>query len=180
MSSALLVNIFIIYTFMKRILFFVFCILYSVSMAAQTENASLARVGDKMVVKADVQLTPCMIKGVKAFVLEPQITDGENVVKLAPIGLYSKEKFYPYLNSYGFSGKEGEKVYSKEQLPVTVSLNESVPYQAWMDGARQSWCTCMMAAAETAELKRWIPCRPMPRPPSHTRPSSIPSNRSAC
>lgn len=121
---------------MKRILFFVFCILYSVSLAAQTENASLARVGDKMVVKADVQLTPCMIKGVKAFVLEPQITDGENVVKLAPIGLYSKEKFYPYLNAYGFSGKEGEKVYSKEQLPVTVSLNESVPYQAWMDGAR--------------------------------------------
>ena len=136
MSSALLVNIFIIYIFMKRILFFVFLTLYSVSLAAQTENASLARVGDKMVVKADVQLTPCMIKGVKAFVLEPQITDGENVVKLAPIGLYSKEKFYPYLNAYGFSGKEGEKVYSKEQLPVTVSLNESVPYQAWMDGAR--------------------------------------------
>ena len=49
---------------MKRILFFVFCILYSVSLSAQTENASLARVGDKMVVKADVQLTPCMIKGV--------------------------------------------------------------------------------------------------------------------
>ena len=89
-----------------------------------------------MVVNADVQITPCMIKGVKAFVLKPQITDGENVVKLAPIGLYSKEKFYPYLNAYGFSGKEGEKVYSKEQLPVTVSLNESVPYQAWMDGAR--------------------------------------------
>lgn len=121
---------------MKRILFFLFLTLYSTSLLAQTENASLARVGDKMVVKADVQLTPSMLKGVKAFVLEPQITDGENVVKLAPIGMYSKDKFYPYLNSYGFSGKEGEMVYKKEQLPVTVSLNESVPYEVWMDGAQ--------------------------------------------
>lgn len=121
---------------MKRFFILAFTLLLSASLFAQTENASLVRVGDNMVVKADIQLTPCMLKGVKAFVLAPQISDGEHVALLPPIGMYSKDKFYPYLNAYGFSGKEGEMVYKKEQLPVTVSLNESIPYEVWMDGAR--------------------------------------------
>ena len=47
MNFGLLIKYFIIHIFIKRILFFVFCILYSVSLSAQTENASLARVAIK-------------------------------------------------------------------------------------------------------------------------------------
>ena len=116
---------------MKRILL-VLSILLPLSALAQTQKASLTRVGDEMKVEADIQLTQQMLKGVKAFVLTPQITDGENLVKLTPIGMYSKDKFYPNLSAYGV----GEKAYSKNDLPTVVSVKESVPYKKWMDGAR--------------------------------------------
>jgi len=117
---------------MKRVLL-VLSILLPLSVFAQTQKACLTRVGDEMKVEADIQLTQQMLKGVKAFVLTPQITDGENVVKLSPIGMYSKDKFYPNLNAYGVSEK---KAYAKNDLPTVVSVKESVPYKKWMDGAR--------------------------------------------
>jgi hypothetical protein len=120
---------------MKRILLSL-SLLLPICALAQTENATLTRVGDEMKVNADVQLTPKMLKGVKTFVLTPQITDGENTVKLSPIGLLSKNKFYPYLNAYGFDNKPGEMTYTKEDLPKTINIATSVPYQKWMDGAR--------------------------------------------
>ena len=120
---------------MKRILL-VLSIILPLSAFAQTQKASLTRVGDEMKVEADIQLTQEMLKGIKAFILTPQITDGENVVKLSPIGMYSKDKFYPNLSAYGFDGKEGELAYAKKDLPTVVSVNESVPYSRWMDGAR--------------------------------------------
>ena len=117
---------------MKRVLL-VLSILLPLSVFAQTQKACLTRVGDVMKVEADIQLTQQMLKGAKTFVLTPQITDGENVVKLSPIGMYSKDKFYPNLNAYGVNEK---KAYAKKDLPTVVSVNESVPYDKWMDGAR--------------------------------------------
>lgn len=121
-----------IFIFMKRVLL-VLSILLPLSVFAQTQKACLTRVGDVMKVEADIQLTQQMLKGAKTFVLTPQITDGENVVKLSPIGMYSKDKFYPNLNAYGVNEK---KAYAKKDLPTVVSVNESVPYDKWMDGAR--------------------------------------------
>ena len=121
-----------IFIFMKRILL-VLSILLPLSALAQTQKASLTRVGDEMKVEADIQLTQQMLKGAKTFVLTPQITDGENVVKLSPIGMYSKDKFYPNLNNYGVAE---QKAFAKKDLPTVVSVNESVPYNKWMDGAR--------------------------------------------
>ncbi|MBO7117086.1 MAG: hypothetical protein J6V81_00230 [Bacteroidales bacterium] len=120
---------------MKRILL-ALSILLPLSALAQTQSACLKRVGDEMKVKADIQLTQKMLKDAKTYVLTPQITDGENVVKLSPIGMCSKDKFYPNLKAYGFEGKEGENVYTKKDLPTVVSINESVPYEKWMDGSR--------------------------------------------
>ena len=89
-----------------------------------------------MNVMATIRLNQSMVKGIKAFVLQPQISDGEHVVKLSPIGMYTKQKFYPYLNAYGFNGSKGEMVYSQEQLPATVRIATQVPYERWMDGAQ--------------------------------------------
>lgn len=116
---------------MKRILL-VLSILLPLSALAQTQKASLTRVGDVMKVEADIQLTQQMLKGAKTVTLTPQITDGENVVKLSPIGMYSKDKFYPNLSASGAS----DKAFAKKDLPTVVSVNESVPYNKWMDGAR--------------------------------------------
>ena len=120
---------------MKRILL-ALSILLPLSALAQTQSACLKRVGDEMKVKADIQLTQKMLKDAKTYVLTPQITDGKNVVKLSPIGMCSKDKFYPNLKAYGFEGKEGENVYTKKDLPTVVSINETVPYEKWMDGSR--------------------------------------------
>lgn len=102
---------------------------------AQTKEATMVREGDQMKVSADFLLDKAMLKGIKAFILTPQITDGESVVKLKPIGMYTKQKFYPYLEPYGFDGSAGELSYSKDQLPTVVRYNTSVPYERWMDGA---------------------------------------------
>ena len=103
---------------------------------AQPQEAAMYREGDQMNVVATIRLNQAMVKGIKAFVLQPQISDGEHTVKLSPIGMYTKQKFYPYLNAYGFNGSQGEMVYSKEQLPTTVRIATQVPYERWMDGAQ--------------------------------------------
>ena len=120
---------------MKKLLT-VLTILLPLAAFAQTQEATLYREGDQMKVSAIIKLDQAMVKGVKAFVLEPQITDGENCVKLKPIGMYSKQKFYPNLEPFGFNGSAGELVYRKDQLPTTLRYNTSVPYQRWMDGAQ--------------------------------------------
>ena len=120
---------------MKRILI-ALALLFPLSALAQSQEATLQREGDRMTVSADIQLSPAMLKGVKAFVLVPQVTDGAHSVALRPIGLYSKDKFYSYLEPYGFSGASDDKVFRKEQLPATVHYESSVPYEVWMDGAQ--------------------------------------------
>ena len=120
---------------MKRILI-ALTLLLPLSALAQSHDATLRREGDRMAVSADISLTPAMVKGVKAFVLVPQVTDGEHCVALRPIGLYSKDKFYSYLEPYGFKGAPDEQVFRREQLPTTVHLATSVPYEVWMDGAQ--------------------------------------------
>ena len=120
---------------MKRILI-ALALLLPLSALAQSHDATLRREGDRMTVSADIALTPAMIKGVKAFVLVPQVADSSHSVALRPIGLYSKDKFYSYLESYGFSGASEDKVFRKEQLPTTVHYSASIPYEVWMDGAQ--------------------------------------------
>lgn len=120
---------------MKRILI-ALALLLPLSALAQSQEATLQREGERMVVSANIQLTPAMLKGVKAFVLVPQVTDGEHSVALRPVGLYSKDKFYSYLEPYGFSGASEDKVFRKEQLPTTVHYSASIPYEVWMDGAQ--------------------------------------------
>lgn len=120
---------------MKKLLT-VLTILLPLAAFAQTQEATLYREGDQMKVSAIIKLDPGMVKGVKAFVLQPRISDGENSVDLKPIGMYSKQKFYPYLEPYGFNGAPGEIVYRKDQLPTTVRFTSSVPYERWMDGSQ--------------------------------------------
>lgn len=117
---------------MKRILA-VIALLLPLAAFAQTEKASLVRHGNNMDVVADFNLDPALLKGVKAFVLVPQITDGEKTVELAPVGMYSKDKFYPNLQALGVDGNA--KVFAKKDLPATVNYTASVPYERWMDGA---------------------------------------------
>jgi len=120
---------------MKKILA-IAALFVTVGAFAQVQEAAMYREGDQMKVTSRINLTPEMLDGAKAFILTPQITDGENVVKLSPIGMYSKDKFYPYLQDYGFTGAPGEVVYTKAQLPTVVNLAKEVPYQVWMDGSR--------------------------------------------
>lgn len=120
---------------MKRILI-ALALLLPLSALAQSQEATLQREGERMVVLANIQLTPAMLKGVKAFVLVPQVADSSHSVALRPVGLYSKDKFYSYLEPYGFSGASEDKVFRKEQLPTTVHYSASIPYEVWMDGAQ--------------------------------------------
>lgn len=120
---------------MKKILA-IAALFITVGAFAQVQEANMHRDGKEMKVTSTIQLTKDMLKGAKAFILTPQITDGENVVKLSPIGMYSKEKFYPYLQDYGFTGAPGEITYTKAQLPTVVNIDKSVPYETWMDGSR--------------------------------------------
>ena len=120
---------------MKKILT-VLVLLLPLAGYAQTQEAALYREGEQMNVLATIRLNQSMVKGVKAFVLQPQISDGEHVVKLSPIGMYTQQKFYPYLKAYGFNRSKGEMIYTQEQLPTTVRISTEVPYERWMDGAQ--------------------------------------------
>ena len=100
---------------------------------AQTENVALVRAGKQFHVSMDINLDKDVVKNTKAYVLTPVLVNGEYSQELEPVGFYSRDRFYSYLEEAGVANKEN--AYTKQDLPVTVHYAKTIPYEHWMNGA---------------------------------------------
>ncbi len=117
---------------MKRILL-MFSVLIPLCGWAQTiDNVAMVRDGKTLHVSMDLTLDKDLVKSTKAYVLTPVLEGANDTLALKPVGYYSKDKFYNYMEE---AGVPQDKAFTKSDLPAHVAYHESVPYQHWMNGA---------------------------------------------
>ncbi len=117
---------------MKRILL-MFSVLIPLCGWAQTiDNVAMVRDGKTLHVSMDLNLDKDLVKSTKAYVLTPVLEGAHDTLALKPVGFYSKDKFYNYMEE---AGVPQDQAFTKSDLPVTVAYHDSVPYKHWMDGS---------------------------------------------
>ena len=116
---------------MKRFLT-VLVLLVPLCARAQTQNVAMVRDGKTLHVSMDLTLDRELVKSTKAYILTPVLEGAHDTLALKPVGFYSKDKFYNYMEE---AGVPKEQAYTKQDLPVTLAYHDSVPYEHWMNGA---------------------------------------------
>ena len=100
------------------------------------KHASLQRHAGLMTVDVDIDLEQFEMDNERAVVFAPTIVNGDDSLTLAPVGLYSRSRWYQYLRSGEEPlGGETESSYRYSERPQSYSFSETVPYADWMNGA---------------------------------------------
>ena len=113
-------------------------------------DVTLMRDNDRMKVEMQVDLSELEIKGNRAVLLTPCLTNGSDTVDMWSVGVYSRRRWYYYQrNDADMLSGPTEKSYRKKEKPAGISYRTTVPYEAWMDGSelvltRRDYGCCAM------------------------------------
>ena len=99
-------------------------------------DIEMNRDGDKMNVSMNFDLGSFTMKGDRAAIFTPVITDGVNTLPLNPVGLYSRIRWIQYIRDDETPiGGPGEVTFKYKKRPDMLGFGQTVPYQEWMNGA---------------------------------------------
>lgn len=102
----------------------------------KTGNSYMTRSGDYMAVSIDMLLDSLDVRNSRAYLITPSIVNGDNVLALHPVGVYSFDRWYYYKRSGEFMlGGSSEISYRDNAVPDFLAYEEVVPYSEWMDGS---------------------------------------------
>ena len=111
------------------------------AMAQKTENhlagnVRMARNGEYMAVTMDLDLKDIKVRNDRALVLTPVISNGDSLVSLLSVGIYSHNRWYYYQRNGETMITGADEISWKEsQKPETVAYETVVPYKEWMNGS---------------------------------------------
>ncbi|MCD8297094.1 MAG: DUF3868 domain-containing protein, partial [Prevotella sp.] len=100
-------------------------------------HVSVERQGNYLAVDMTFGLSGLKVKGNRAVLLTPRISNGRDSVTLPAVGIYGRKRYYHYRRKNGeamISGN-GEMTYRASQVPSTIKYHEMVAYKDWMDGS---------------------------------------------
>jgi outer membrane protein OmpA-like peptidoglycan-associated protein len=100
-------------------------------------NVRMARNGEYMAVTMDLDLKDIKVRNDRALVLTPVISNGDSLVSLQSVGIYSHNRWYYYQRNGETMITGADEISWKEsQKPETVAYESVVPYKEWMNGSR--------------------------------------------
>lgn len=100
-------------------------------------NVRMARNGEYMAVTMDLDLKDIKVRNDRALVLTPVISNGDSLVSLQSVGIYSHNRWYYYQRNGETMITGADEISWKEsQKPETVAYETVVPYKEWMNGSR--------------------------------------------
>ena len=134
----------------------------TVAVGVDFSDISMKRTGDNMVVSMDMNLADTKMKGDRVIVYRPVIVNGDDSLKLNPVGLYSHVRWIQYMrNDNKPVGGSGEESYLFKKRPASIQYSETVPYEKWMNGAElvlercDYGCCSNLISQEDVNLARW-------------------------
>lgn len=103
----------------------------------KVDNSNMSRSGKYMAVDMDMVLSGMEVESNRAVLLTPMIVNGSDSLKLPPIGVYGRTRYYHYLRNGGgmIAGKD-EQSYRSNEKPDTLRYHQVVEYQKWMNGSK--------------------------------------------
>ena len=100
-------------------------------------NVRMERNGEYMAVTIDLDLKDIKVRNDRALVLTPVISNGDSLVSLRSVGIYSHNRWYYYQrNGETMITGTDEISWKESQKPETVAYETVVPYEEWMNGSR--------------------------------------------
>lgn len=100
-------------------------------------NVRMERNGEYMAVTMDLDLKDIKVRNDRALVLTPVISNGDSLVSLRSVGIYSHNRWYYYQRNGETMITGADEISWKEsQKPETVAYETVVPYEEWMNGSR--------------------------------------------
>ncbi len=98
---------------------------------------SAKRNGGFMELNFTLDLSNLKVKHNRAVLLTPCVINPDDSLHLSSTGIYGRRQYYHYVRNYGeemISGAD-EQSYRTKDMPSLLELHETLPYEAWMDGA---------------------------------------------
>ena len=117
-------------------------------------SASMLRNADLMTVNIDMNLADFDLDGDRVAVFTPVIAGEKDSLRLHPVGLYGRTRWFQYLRSGdGPVGGEKEEPIRWSERPDKLEYNETFPYADWMNGSqlllvRRDYACCRNLIAE--------------------------------
>ncbi len=101
-------------------------------------DVKLERTASGMEATMTFDLSKLKVTRNRAVLLTPCLYNGNDTVHLKSIGVYGRRHYYQYIRNDRdelFSGPD-EITYRKKDMPQTLSYQDEVAYEPWMDGAK--------------------------------------------
>ena len=102
----------------------------------EVRNVLMQRSGDVMKVAMELQLNDFALNAGRVAVFAPMIAKGADTLRLQPVGLYGRTRWFQYLRAGEKpAGGDGEVSIRWSERPAQYSISENVDYAEWMNGA---------------------------------------------
>ncbi len=130
---------------MKKIIILILMLSSAISLSAQMKrvkvDARVDRSGSYLKVDMDLNLRKLRVPNNKASLITPWLINGRDSLELSSIGVYGRQRHFYYLRNFnGSITGETETVFLSKDKPDTLSYNEVVPFEPWMEGAVLKVC----------------------------------------
>ena len=100
-------------------------------------DVSLKRNDDQMSITMNLGFSELELKGDRAAVFVPVLSNGSNSLELEPVGIYSRIRYIQYLRSGSEPlGGQDEISFRYADRPEMMEYAQVVPYADWMNGAQ--------------------------------------------
>ncbi len=99
-------------------------------------EVKLEHSGRHMSVGMTLGLSDLKVDGNRAVLLTPRLVNGADTVTLPSAGIYGRRRYYFYVrNGESMLTGKDEMSYKASDKPESITYNEVLPYQEWMNGA---------------------------------------------
>ncbi len=99
-------------------------------------GVKLEHSGRHMSVDMTLGLSDLKVDGNRAVLLTPRLVNGADSVDLPSVGIYGRRRYYFYVrNGESMITGKDEMSYKASDKPGSITYNEVLPYQDWMNGA---------------------------------------------
>lgn len=100
-------------------------------------DVSMKRTDGLMSISMNLGLSELDLKGDRASVFVPVLSNGSNSLELEPVGVYSRIRYIQYLRSGSEPlGGQDETSFRYADRPDKMEYAQNVPYADWMNGAQ--------------------------------------------
>ncbi len=101
-----------------------------------TKHVSVAKEGNYLAVKMNMDLRPMKVESNRAVLLTPVLVHGDQNIALNSVAVYGHRRYIYYQREYkGMLSGNGETMFKASEKPDTLPYHMLLPWQEWMDGA---------------------------------------------